>query len=48
MNPGDIAALTVVAACAVWLGWRAWRKLNRKGGCGCDHCPTGKAPGPTP
>ncbi len=46
MSGSDIAALVVVAACVVWVLWRVWRRLQRKDGCGCDHCPT-KDDGPT-
>lgn len=42
MSTGDIAALAVVAACALWVGWMAWRKLRGRPGCGCGHCPSGK------
>ena len=40
MSGSDIAALVVVAACVVWVGWRVWRRLTRKDGCACDHCPS--------
>jgi len=38
---GDLIAIGVVALAATWLGWRAWRKLRGRGGCGCDTstCP---------
>lgn len=42
MKPDDIIAIAVVAACLLWVGWMAWRRLRAKGGCGCEHCPTAK------
>ncbi len=48
MSMGDLIAVAAVAACALWLGWMGWSKVRGKGGCGCDHCPTGKPPAAKP
>jgi hypothetical protein len=44
MSMGDLIAIAVIAVCAIWVGRMAWSKLRGTGGCGCDHCPTGKTP----
>jgi hypothetical protein len=32
--------VAIVAACAAWLGLRAWRTLRgKRTGCGCEKCP---------
>jgi hypothetical protein len=45
MNWQDIAALSIAAFCAVYVGRQAWRSLaGKKSGCGCDKpCSGGDA-----
>jgi hypothetical protein len=45
MSTQDFIALAVVAAAVLWYGWRVWRGLKKRTGCGCDRCPVEKHAG---
>ncbi len=35
-----VIVIAIIAACALWQGWKAWRTVaGKRSGCGCAECP---------